>query len=454
MTEQATQDYPKLVPEAPPAPDEREAGGSDVMPRILRALGAVLLVVAASSFMFRDWGQHDDVTRYLMLLGQLGLLAAAGFFCGLKLEEKRGARTFLGLVIAVIPVHFAVLGGVLYSQLALDNPESHLATHAIWQAGDATTAIGLILGAQLLIIPATFVAMMTLARRHAGKLTLAFLAVCATLLVPLREPNVMALFILGLTPALLFLQLRIFSGTATLSTPQGRFVRAMLTVPLLVIIGRTLLYYEPTAPLVGVTLFALALTSFVHDVRADGARGLARFAVPQMFAIAGMCLGWTIVAADFVLPHVLNGGVQALDWPLMLLPWTAIILVASAFTARGTLNYRRLAALVAALVVCLNVASFNELLTGLLALGVGVALGLYGARVRQKAVIVVGSLTALFGLVIVAILTIRIEALTHWGSLTAVGVALIFGAALLDRNRQHLLRRLTILRGRMRGWSY
>jgi hypothetical protein len=69
-------------------------------------------------------------------------------------------------------------------------------------------------------------------------------------------------------------------------------------------------------------------------------------------------------------------------------------------------------------------------------------------------VVALGVLTGAVGLVSVAVLTIRIEALTHWGSLTALGVALIFGAALLDRNRQRLVRRLSALRGRMQSWSY
>ncbi len=440
------------APEPPPASPRESV--PIAMPQVLRALGAVLLVIAASSFMFRDWGQRDDVVRYLMLLGQLGLLAGAGFFCGLKLNEKRGARTFLSLVLAVIPVHFAVLGGVLYSQLALDAPSSHLAAHAIWRAQDAATAVGLILGAQLVIVPATFVAMMTLARRHAARLTVALLGICAISLLPLREPDSMALVVLIVSPLIAFLQLRVFSGGAALSTPHGRFARVMLVVPLLLVIGRTFLYYDVTPLFFGVSLGSVALLSFAHDARADAGRGRYRFALPQVLALAAMCLGWVAVWGDLVLQDQLFRDFAVLSWPLLGLPIAAIASAASGYLARGGHAIRCLAGLLAMLTVTLNLLAFDEIAAGLLSLAVGVGLGVFGARVRRKALVVMGAVAVVAGLVSVGVLTIRIDALTHWGSLTAIGVALIFGAAALDRNRQRLLRRFALLRGRMSGWSY
>lgn len=445
--------YPEPAPEKLPPAEAPAPEPSRAMPQILRAAGALLLVVAASTFMFRDWGRGDDVTRYLMLLGQLGMLTFAGFFCGLKLEEKRGARTFLGLVVAVLPVHFAVLGGVLYSQAALDAPASHLATHAVWQAGDAMTAVGLILGAQLLIVPATFVAMMTLVRRHAWQLTAALLGACAVMLIPAREPNTVAVIVAVMIPTVLVLQLRVFSGSSALSTPHGHFVRLMLAAPIFLMIGRTALYYEPTAPFVGVAIFGAGLISFAYDVRADRGRALLGFAFTHFLAIGVMCLGWTAFWWSFG-GRLIHGPGRGFAGPLLFLPWAVIVFAASSFTARGTLVYRRLAAALVAGGLCLNVLLFDEVGTSLLSLGGGLALALYGAKIQQKAVMGLGAMTGAVGLGVLGLLTVRLETLTHWGSLTALGVALIFGAALLDRNRQGLIRRLARLQGRMSGWSY
>lgn len=452
-TIEETEEPRTSVPHTSPPEDAPPREPSDLMPRVLRGIGAVLLVIAASSFMFRDWGQHDDVTRYLMLLGQLVLLTAAGFFCGLKLDEKRGARTFLSLVVAVIPVHFAVLGGVLYSQLAMDAPTSALPTFAVWRATDATTAIGLALGAQLVLLPATFVAMLTLVRRHAIPMTLAFVGLNALLLLPIREPDVVAAVIACVAPLALLFQLRVLARTPSLETKQGRYVRAMLPVPVLVLVGRTVLYYPITAPFLGVLLLAIGLAVFVFAVHLHDDQTPTRFAAARATGVATMIAGWLVTVGRGPLTRIFDGGAEAFDVPLLTLPAAAIVLLASERTP-SKLPYRRLGAALATFGVCVDVLAVNELVTGLSTLAVGVALLAYGARVRQKAVIVLGSVSVGFGLVSAALLTIRVETLTHWGTLTAIGTALIFGAAALDRNRQALQRRLLDLHTRMRAWNY
>ena len=83
----------------------------------------------------------------------------------------------------------------------------------------------------------------------------------AVLLIPVREPDTVACILAVVIPVMLFLQLRLFSGSPSLTTQQGRFVRMMLAAPVLILVGRTFLYYELTIPLFGVTAlgFGLAL---------------------------------------------------------------------------------------------------------------------------------------------------------------------------------------------------
>jgi hypothetical protein len=228
----------------------------------------------------------------------------------------------------------------------------------------------------------------------------------------------------------------------------------MLVAPLLLLMGRTFLYYDVTPLFFGVAIGSLGLLSFVHDVRADDRRGLYRFAVPQALALGAMCLGWIALWGDLVVDDIFVHQPGVLDWPLLTLPAAAIVFAASHFTARGGTVYRRFAAFAVAFTVGLNLLAFDEIAAGSMSLAVGIGLGVYGARVRQKAVIGAGVVAALAGLVSVGALTIRIEALTHWGSLTVLGVVLIFAAAFLDRHRQRLLRRISVARGRMSSWGY
>ncbi len=64
--------------------------------------------------------QRSRVIAANNVVNHTALICAAGFFCGLKFSESRGARTFLGLVAAPVPVHFTVLGGLIYSAFRWD----------------------------------------------------------------------------------------------------------------------------------------------------------------------------------------------------------------------------------------------------------------------------------------------------------------------------------------------
>jgi hypothetical protein len=116
-------------------------------------------------------------------------LTGAGLVCGLSIRESRGARTFLALVVASVPVHFAVLGGLLQSQFPLD---STLTGNAPWNVDSPVTAVWLAGLGVMTLIPLTWLSMLTLVRPHARRLTLTFIAVNMALLLPVRDPGSVA----------------------------------------------------------------------------------------------------------------------------------------------------------------------------------------------------------------------------------------------------------------------
>jgi hypothetical protein len=58
----------------------------------------------------------------------------------LTLREGRSARTFLALVLATMPVSFAVLGGLVYSQFHLE-AVAPLPQYATWIAPTALSTV-------------------------------------------------------------------------------------------------------------------------------------------------------------------------------------------------------------------------------------------------------------------------------------------------------------------------
>src|SRR6478609_1457941 len=184
------QDNPQTMREQKPT-SPQTGFDPDAFTRALRIAGAALVVAAASTFMLQNWQAGNDLMRYAMLVGQSLLLAAGAYFVGLTVREGRSARTFLSLVLATIPASFAVLGGLLYSRFHLGElpPLPH---YASWVAPSAGSALLALFGTLVVLFPLALVSFTALARKQAKALTLAFCGANLLVLVPLRQPEVVA----------------------------------------------------------------------------------------------------------------------------------------------------------------------------------------------------------------------------------------------------------------------
>src|SRR6187431_2576226 len=251
------QENPRTVPEQAPVP---AMTGFDpvAFARALRIAGAVLVVAAASTFMLQNWQVGNDLGRYAMLVGQSLLLTVAAYFVGLSVREGRSARTFLALVLATIPVSFAVLGGLVYSRFHLDElaPLPH---YASWIAPSRGSALLAVLGTLSLLVPLSLVSFTALARKQAKALTLAFCAANLLVLVPVRQPEVVAALAGVALLGLLHLELTRFAAAAQLDTLEGKLARVMPFAPPLIMLGRVFhLYHGGPAFVGGVLLIAAA----------------------------------------------------------------------------------------------------------------------------------------------------------------------------------------------------
>src|SRR5262249_16184489 len=156
--------------------------------------------------------------------------------CGLRMREDKGARTFLALACAIVPVNFCQLGALVYSRLA--SYAGNYPIYATLQAPNdvaAATAFGL---GMLVLTVLSLIAFTALARSRSLLLTTAYIGLNALLLVPTRDPNsVGALLLLG-TIGLAAMEARTLRTETSLKTPEGFFVRLMIGVPLILLAAR------------------------------------------------------------------------------------------------------------------------------------------------------------------------------------------------------------------------
>jgi hypothetical protein len=413
------------------APSPLAARLSD-LPRLLRWVGASVLVVAAFTFMLQSWEQGNDVVRYFHFLAFTATLTAAGFFCGLRIRDEKGARTFLGLAAGAVPVHFTVLGALLYSQFPWLSGFAEYPAYAHFLAPDGAAALvtsGIGVG---VLIAVCWIAFLAFARPQARRLTTAYLLANAALLVPTRHPDVIGLVALGLLVGLVVFDRMVLASSQALRTPEGSFVRAMLAVPFAILIGRTFNLYEPSA--------------LVPKVIAS-----RRWASAAQYASLVPAAGaWLCVA------HALQSALSlSAAWvlPLACLP-TALLYGALSLRSQGDgAPMRRLAALVATGGMTLELVLFPGVLVSFFCLATAIVALAYGYASEQRGVLLTGLTALVFGLLYHVRFAAELYALSPWGALALLGTVTVLAASLLERHHRTLLGHALELKGRLQSWQ-
>ncbi len=236
---------------------------------VLRIIGAAVIVASMSLFLLQGWSEGNDISRYLKLLAQTGLLGLGGLALSHGLKEAKGARIFFGLALVSVPANFTILGALIYSVLQLDGGLTAVPGFATWQLGEAAN-IGLtVAGAFAVLVPVTLFCFAIMARHSARALTLHFVALNLLLLVPVRM-SVLAggIALLGTFYAAWALR-RMLRHDAALKTPEGRFSLTALFIPLGIVLFRSLYFYEvealTIAMLSATVYFALRQVSLFPD---------------------------------------------------------------------------------------------------------------------------------------------------------------------------------------------
>lgn len=426
-------DIDELAREPAPAPSPARGFDPDALTRALRIAGAALVVASASTFMLQHWGSGDDLLRYAMLVGQSLLLAAAAYFVGLSLREGRSARTFLALVLATMPVSFAVLGGLVYSQFHLE-PVATLPSYATWVAPSPAAALLAVLATLAVFAPLAVVSFVALARREAKALTLAFLASNLLIILPVRAPLVIVGVAGAALVALLRLELTRFAGRAQLGTLEGKLARVMPFAAPLIMLGRVFhLYHAGPTFMGGLCLIAAAALWLLLGRAASASQ---RDVGAWVAAALGAC-GWSLCCLELCARLHTDAAGAVLLWGL---PAAGLVGTASrrAENGRGALLGIATALALGTTLVAAVCGWSSLAAVACIVIGVGVAV--WGAATRALVRTAAGSLTALLGLLLQVWLATHSDNVLRWASLSVVGVLLIVGSAYVERNRARLAR--------------
>ncbi len=435
-------------PSGEPSSEAAARARVPTLSRILRVIGAGVLIASASSFLVHQWESGNDIQRYLALLVHTAVLCAAGFFCGLRIGDGKSARTFLAVAVAGVPAHFCILGGLLYSQLSLDGGSAPVAHYATWVASSPGAALLTAALALAVLAPVTWISFLALARPRARELSLAFFGLNAAILLPSRDPELVALLVGASLAAFAWLELRVFRGDTALRTLEGRGVRAMLLVPVALLLSRSVLHYEVSWLLAAVLAAAASAALFLAGrewIRSPGlGRGIQGLATLPAFAT------WVCFAG------ALEQGVglpSAWVLPVIALPFAASLAGMSLLSVGGGALYRRAAVGVALGGLCLELAFFPSVLASLACLAVAIGAVAYGYLLERRLLLLTGAVGLLYALAHHVRWAVEFYAWSHWGSLALLGALVIVAASLLERHHERVIAHLTGLRQRVGSWQ-
>ncbi len=420
----------------------------DKLTKILRIIGAAVLIASASIFLFQHWQSGNDIQRYLALLTHTALLPIAAFFCGLRIYEKKGARTLLALTLAIIPIHYAVLSALIYSQWAVDTTSAIAPNFALWIAPSPAAAVIVTIAAIALLLPLSAVSVLSLARIEVKLITLIYFCTNLLLLIPIRQSEMVAPLIFLTVVGLSIFEIRKWQNFSELKTFEGRWVRTALWIPVVIMVARTLHIYDLSL------FFSSALWASVSVLLFVMAPGLFQSRQSQLasqsFSTIAASISWYMLVVEIACQMNIRDDAIL---PLVGIPFAVILWVMSMYCIDEGAGYRRMAAICAMSAVAINLFVLPSTLSSFSCLIVAVAGLTFGYLVEQKLIFAAGIVSASLALGYHIRFAILHYSLPYWVALSLLGIAIILMASVIERHIEALIARARQIHNQLRRWE-
>jgi len=234
---------------APPRPDQQQTLFARLekiasISQIARIFGGFAIIASMSLFMLQGWAEGNDITRYLKLLAQTGLLTASGLVLSFLIREFKGARVFFGLALVSVVANFTILGSLTYSLFPIDMQLVDYPDSMKWEVANTTIFLPVFFGAIALLSAVTYFGFSIFSRQISKPLSIGLLALSALLLIPIRAP----LISVGLAAVALwsawFLIQRLRRREHVIMTKETKASFLLLLLPGAIILTRALSFYN------------------------------------------------------------------------------------------------------------------------------------------------------------------------------------------------------------------
>ncbi len=415
----------------------------------LRYVGIAVLAAATGSFMFQRWGDMTHLARYLSFLVFTVGVCGAGLLCGLKIGENKGARTLLGVVVTLIPVHAAQLGAILFSRFGSPprSPVSYPSAlyWSVSSLSDALIAVGVGVAT---LIPMAFMAYSVLARSHARQLLMLGCGVSAALMIPTRDPMLVGMIMAIASACTLIGEARL-SSVLELRTREGVIARSVPFLAVAMLIGRQCFLYNSTSLFLGIVCLIASAVTFEMVPRLN-ISGLVT-TLSEHLSVPLTALGVFFVGDAILQGFDLSTSVFA---PLVIGMPMGIAFTVMAERARESSGVFRVASSVALFLTGLSeLLSGSGVEAGVISLLIGIVALTVGSAAEKKGMFLAGAVLILLSLGRVCLDALGNISVSPWVILGVIGVGTIVSASYIERNFIRIREEFSAMRKKIATWN-
>lgn len=423
--------------------DEEQTTKKSITTKIttyLRWIGSILIILSAVGFMLQGNEEILPSYRYWIGLGLTLLLCGGGLVCAYLFNETKGARIFFGLGAAFLPVQVTQVSAMIYAywhgQQALQPEYSWL---QFMDVSPTVIALDLAITGLLLFL-VSYASYSILARKHLKTLLWASVAGNILLMLPIRDPSLTPFII-----AALFIFIRkiehFLLNDRSMHLKEGIAARALISLPLWIMVGRSLLHSGSWLLAVIVSVIIVAYT--IYDIKRY-TQSTTIIYVSQWVGILTAISSWLIILSEFSgsYSHHLSE----------FLP-IAVILFALSFRVDYHARLYRVMGSILTLFLTYSAMLDHQAMAPVISITAGILLTLVAIKNREKISLVIGNLCVAGGFLFYWEYAVNLYSNAPWISSIGLGLTIIMLASYIENKENKIMAKSRHFFNELKHWD-
>ena len=407
----------------------------------LRWIGSLLIIFSAISFMLQGYSEISASYRYWVSLGLTLLLCGGGLVCAYLFNETKGARIFFGLGTAFLSVQVSQVSAMIYAYLHGDSALQPAFTSLQFShVSPSIIAIDLVITGLLLVL-ISYASYSILARKHLKTLLIASFVANMVLLLPVRDVQFIPVIIAGLFIFIRHIEHGLHNDRS-MQLFEGLAARALLSLPLWIIIGRSL--FHPSSTLLVTVILGIVIVYCIYDIKRYTSSAAVIYLCQWVGTFAAIAI-WMNISIEY--GDITN--------PLFILPIGFILFSLSSQVSYHAWLYRFISALV---IVGLNFSALTDqsglsFIAPVAAVASGIFLTVYGMKYQEKIAFFCGNISVASGVLFYWEYAVNLYSNTPWISSVILGLCVILLASYIENKEQQIKSKTRYYFNELKSWN-